>query len=63
MKKKDKARKGRRFLWAGACILLAACGGKNAGRAGDTGDLYTPVGEYPIVNKRVEMSLFAMSAP
>ncbi|MDR1108245.1 MAG: extracellular solute-binding protein [Spirochaetaceae bacterium] len=63
MKKKGKTRKGSLFLLAGACFLLAACGGTNVGRAGDTGDLYTPVGEYPIVNKRVEMSLFAMSAP
>jgi putative aldouronate transport system substrate-binding protein len=26
-------------------------------------NLYTPVGEYPIVKERIEMSLFAMSAP
>jgi putative aldouronate transport system substrate-binding protein len=44
-------------------VLLAACGGKKTGAAGDREDLYTPVGEYPIAGETIEMSLFAMSAP
>ncbi|MDR0377502.1 MAG: extracellular solute-binding protein [Spirochaetaceae bacterium] len=45
------------------CLFLAACGGEKSAPAGTAGDLYTPVGEYPIVKERLEMSLFAMSAP
>jgi putative aldouronate transport system substrate-binding protein len=60
---KRKINKGWMFLLLSGCMLLATCGGKKTGTVGNSGDLYTPVGEYPIAKERIEMSLFAMSAP
>ena len=47
------------WIVGAALVALAACKGKTAGGAAD----YTPVGEYPISRTKIEMQMFAMSAP
>lgn len=57
------------FLLAVGALSACSGGGKPAkndaggGSGGDTSGLFTPVGEYPIANEPIEMTMFSMSAP